>query len=66
MIFLYLRLTKVGYLVFFSSIAFNGFILAKNFLGINFHEIAQNLQKLPPAKITSFKLVFSPTTKLSN
>ena len=60
MVFLYLHLTKVwkfGYLVFFSSIAFNGFILAKNFVAINFHEIAQNLQKLPPAKITSFKFL---------
>ena len=52
--FLVIRLKKVwkfDYLVFFKTINFREFVLAKNFAGINFREVAQNSRKLILAKI---------------
>ena len=61
------KVWKFGYLVFFARINFREFVLAKNFAGINFRKISQNLRnlrKLLSAKITSFKVYDSlaPTT----
>ena len=37
-----------------ARINFREFVLAKNFAGINFHDIAQHSRKLLPVKITFF------------
>ena len=54
------KVWKFGYLINCARIKFREFVFAKNFAGINFHEIAQNLgnsRKLLSAKITSFKVM---------